>query len=118
MNHKCLTSEDEKSPLPPFFKGGYYSPPLEKGDLGGFEVFHGKACGYKNNSFVAACSKLVFEGGTDGLAVSAPAQARHIFRASAIRLSRNLGWASLTISTALSQVDFPIKLTAPYSVTR
>jgi hypothetical protein len=38
MNHKCLTSEAEKSPLPPFFKGGL-SPPLEKGDLGGFEVF-------------------------------------------------------------------------------
>ena len=53
MNHKCLTPEDEKSPLPPFSKGGYQSPPLAKGDLGGFEVFHGKACGY---------NKLLFEG--------------------------------------------------------
>jgi hypothetical protein len=28
-------------------------PPFPKGDLGGFEVFHGKACGY---------NELLFEG--------------------------------------------------------
>ena len=42
MNPKGLTPGDEKSPLPPFFKGGFQSPPLEKGDLGGFG-FHGKS---------------------------------------------------------------------------
>jgi hypothetical protein len=31
MNHKCLTPEDEKSPLPPFFKGGVLKSPFGKG---------------------------------------------------------------------------------------
>jgi len=26
MNHKCFTPEDEKSPLPPFFKGVFKVP--------------------------------------------------------------------------------------------
>jgi len=39
MNNKCLTPEEEKSPLPPLFQRGVLKSPFGKG---GFEVFHGK----------------------------------------------------------------------------
>ncbi len=43
MNNRRLISREEKSPLLPLFRGGLKSPPLKKGDLGGFEVFALKA---------------------------------------------------------------------------
>jgi hypothetical protein len=35
MNHECLTPEVEKSPLPPFFKGGILKSPFGKGGFRG-----------------------------------------------------------------------------------
>jgi hypothetical protein len=39
MNNLRLVSEDETFPLLPFAKDRLKSPPLKKGDSGGFEVF-------------------------------------------------------------------------------
>jgi CubicO group peptidase (beta-lactamase class C family) len=41
-----LTPKNENPPYPPFPKGGLKRPPLEKGDLGGFEVFTVKSLGF------------------------------------------------------------------------
>ena len=41
-----LTPRHENPPYPPFSKGGSKSPPLKKGDLGGFEVFPIKSLGF------------------------------------------------------------------------
>jgi hypothetical protein len=35
MNHECLTPEDEKSPLSPFFKRGILKSPFAKGGIRG-----------------------------------------------------------------------------------
>ncbi len=43
MNNLRLVSGDETFPLLPFAKEWLKSPPLKKGDLGGFEVFALKA---------------------------------------------------------------------------
>jgi hypothetical protein len=43
MNNRHLIFGAEKFPMPPLFKGKLKSPPLKKGDLGGFEVFALKA---------------------------------------------------------------------------
>jgi hypothetical protein len=39
---------------------------LEKGDLGGFEVFQAKACGYKKSSFVAVGPQRVMKNDVRG----------------------------------------------------
>ncbi len=43
MNNRRLIFGDERYLMPPLFKGKLKSPPLKKGDLGGFEVFALKA---------------------------------------------------------------------------
>ena len=43
---------------------------------------------------------------------------RYMFSASLSKSSLNLGWARLMMSNALSRVDFPFRLTTPYSVAR
>ena len=39
MNHKCLTPEDEKSPLPPFAKEGIKVPLWQRGIEGDLKFF-------------------------------------------------------------------------------
>ena len=39
MSRKCLTPEDEKSPLPPFIKGEFKKSPFEKGGFRGIWFF-------------------------------------------------------------------------------
>jgi putative oxygen-independent coproporphyrinogen III oxidase len=55
-----------KIPPAPLFQRGVKSPPLEKGDLGGFAVAHAKTCGYPNTRF-ASFDSLYLGGGTPSL---------------------------------------------------
>jgi hypothetical protein len=50
MTYECHTPEDEKSPLPPFSKGGFKKSPFIKGGFRGILVFMVKLTGQESTA--------------------------------------------------------------------
>jgi len=137
-----LSCQEEESDLSdPLERGVSRSPSRQDGGGG---VLAGKGCGFPGLSMALgrggvtgpqaqAAHIAVGEGAEDErdrkaqrrkattVAVSRqtrlPRRQMPIFSASRTRSSRKSGWAIEMIASALSQVDLPLRLTMPYSVT-